>query len=342
MVVVMAARSWRVSSATVGDGGFERSLALIDAGVDVVVIDTAHGHNADVLKAVARLRREANRVQIVAGNNQSATVGRTLPIEPSVRVTDANNNPIAGLDVLFEVTSGGGTAVSRRQTTNALGVATVGDDDASGLRVKGVRALLDAAVGAPGYGRNRPLEITFTVPRWAEEEGEEGEGDADEPEGEGEQGGGAAAPPAEEEEGGAAAAPSGAAGDLDASDATAGGAGEEAGAAAAEGEDAPDPLPPAADLIRLRFTRKPCGFGFRGDSLAATQLATTGGQPPAYCRCVVTDVRAYCEAPEGALSRRIREGATDPTSSMEASPAAAMVTTMGLFSKARVLWARAS
>ena len=56
------------AASTVGDGGFERSLALIDAGVDVVVIDTAHGHNADVLKAVARLRREANRVQIVAGN----------------------------------------------------------------------------------------------------------------------------------------------------------------------------------------------------------------------------------------------------------------------------------
>jgi IMP dehydrogenase len=56
------------AASTVGDGGFERSMTLIDAGVDVVVIDTAHGHNADVLKAVARLRREANRVQIVAGN----------------------------------------------------------------------------------------------------------------------------------------------------------------------------------------------------------------------------------------------------------------------------------
>ena len=56
------------AASTVGDGGFERSMALVDAGVDVVVIDTAHGHNADVLKAVARLRREANRVQIVAGN----------------------------------------------------------------------------------------------------------------------------------------------------------------------------------------------------------------------------------------------------------------------------------
>jgi IMP dehydrogenase len=43
-------------------------MALVDAGVDVVVIDTAHGHNADVGKAVARVKRETNRVQIVAGN----------------------------------------------------------------------------------------------------------------------------------------------------------------------------------------------------------------------------------------------------------------------------------
>jgi IMP dehydrogenase len=56
------------AASTVGDTGYERSMALVDAGVDVVVIDTAHGHNADVGKAVARVKRETNRVQIVAGN----------------------------------------------------------------------------------------------------------------------------------------------------------------------------------------------------------------------------------------------------------------------------------
>jgi len=56
------------AASTVGDAGFDRSLALVEAGVDVVVIDTAHGHNADVAKAVARIKRETNRVQIVAGN----------------------------------------------------------------------------------------------------------------------------------------------------------------------------------------------------------------------------------------------------------------------------------
>ncbi len=56
------------AASTVGDAGFERSLALIEAGVDVVVIDTAHGHSKQVADAVRRLARESNRVQIVAGN----------------------------------------------------------------------------------------------------------------------------------------------------------------------------------------------------------------------------------------------------------------------------------
>ncbi|MDO9430515.1 MAG: IMP dehydrogenase, partial [Phenylobacterium sp.] len=55
------------AASTVGDTGYERSMALVDAGGDVVVIDTAHGHNADVSRAVERLKRETNRVQIVAG-----------------------------------------------------------------------------------------------------------------------------------------------------------------------------------------------------------------------------------------------------------------------------------
>ncbi len=55
-------------ASTVGDAGFERSMALVEAGADVVVIDTAHGHSALVSAAVTRLRKETNRVQIVAGN----------------------------------------------------------------------------------------------------------------------------------------------------------------------------------------------------------------------------------------------------------------------------------
>jgi IMP dehydrogenase len=66
------------AASTVGDAGFERSLALIDAGVDVVVIDTAHGHSAQVAAAVRRLSRETNRVQIVAGNVATYDGARAL------------------------------------------------------------------------------------------------------------------------------------------------------------------------------------------------------------------------------------------------------------------------
>jgi len=65
-------------ASTVGDAGFERSLALIDAGVDVVIIDTAHGHSKQVSDAVRRLSRESNQVQIVAGNVATYDGARAL------------------------------------------------------------------------------------------------------------------------------------------------------------------------------------------------------------------------------------------------------------------------
>ena len=59
----------RVAAAsTVGDDGFERSQALIDAGVDLIVVDTAHGHSVRVAEQVARLKKLSSSVQIMAGN----------------------------------------------------------------------------------------------------------------------------------------------------------------------------------------------------------------------------------------------------------------------------------
>jgi IMP dehydrogenase len=66
------------AASSVGDNGYERSMALVEAGVDVVVIDTAHGHNADVARAVARVKRESNRVQVVAGNVATYDGARAL------------------------------------------------------------------------------------------------------------------------------------------------------------------------------------------------------------------------------------------------------------------------
>ncbi len=69
----------RVAAAsTVGDAGFERSQALVDAGVDMIVIDTAHGHSEGVAIAVARAKKLSNEVQIVAGNVATADGTRAL------------------------------------------------------------------------------------------------------------------------------------------------------------------------------------------------------------------------------------------------------------------------
>ena len=56
------------AASTVGDAGFERSERLLDAGVDVLVIDTAHGHSQSVLDAVARVKSLSSTVQVIAGN----------------------------------------------------------------------------------------------------------------------------------------------------------------------------------------------------------------------------------------------------------------------------------
>ena len=69
----------RVAAAsTVGDDGFARSQALVDAGVDMIVIDTAHGHSDAVAAAVERAKALSNEVQIVAGNVATAEATRAL------------------------------------------------------------------------------------------------------------------------------------------------------------------------------------------------------------------------------------------------------------------------
>jgi IMP dehydrogenase len=66
------------AASTIGDAGHERSLALIEAGVDVVVIDTAHGHSKGVLQAVDRIKRASNKTQIIAGNVATADGAKAL------------------------------------------------------------------------------------------------------------------------------------------------------------------------------------------------------------------------------------------------------------------------
>jgi IMP dehydrogenase len=69
----------RVAAATtVGDAGFDRSEALIDAGCDCIIIDTAHGHNIDVARAVERVKTLSNSAQVVAGNVATADAAKAL------------------------------------------------------------------------------------------------------------------------------------------------------------------------------------------------------------------------------------------------------------------------
>jgi len=69
----------RVAAATtVGEAGFARTEKLIEAGVDLVVVDTAHGHSRRVLEAVNRIKRLSNKVQVVAGNIATAEGARAL------------------------------------------------------------------------------------------------------------------------------------------------------------------------------------------------------------------------------------------------------------------------
>ena len=74
-----AAGRLRVAAATtVGDKGFERTEALLAAECDVVIIDTAHGHNKDVARAVSRVKALSNAVQVIAGNVATAEAARAL------------------------------------------------------------------------------------------------------------------------------------------------------------------------------------------------------------------------------------------------------------------------
>ena len=74
-----AAGRLRVAAAsTVGDAGFERTEALIAAGVDCVIIDTAHGHSISVAQAVERAKKISNSVQIIAGNVATAEATKAL------------------------------------------------------------------------------------------------------------------------------------------------------------------------------------------------------------------------------------------------------------------------
>ncbi|HWU94032.1 MAG TPA: IMP dehydrogenase [Sphingomonas sp.] len=73
-----AGRLCVAAATTVGDKGFARTEALVAAEVDLIVIDTAHGHNVEVSRAVERVKKLSNRVQVIAGNIATAEAAKAL------------------------------------------------------------------------------------------------------------------------------------------------------------------------------------------------------------------------------------------------------------------------
>src|SRR6201747_1555726 len=69
----------RVAAATgVGEDGYARAMALIEAECDVIMVDTAHGHSKGVLDAISRIKKASNHVQVAAGNIATGDAARAL------------------------------------------------------------------------------------------------------------------------------------------------------------------------------------------------------------------------------------------------------------------------
>ena len=135
----------RVAAATtVGDKGFERTEALLAAECDVVIIDTAHGHNRDVARAVERVKKLSNAAQVIAGNVATAEATRAL-IDAGADAVKVGIGP--GSICTTRIVAGVGvpqlTAIMEAaEAAEKLGVPVIGD---GGLRTSGDAAKALAA-----------------------------------------------------------------------------------------------------------------------------------------------------------------------------------------------------
>jgi IMP dehydrogenase len=154
----------RVAAATtVGDKGFERSEALIAAGCDCIVIDTAHGHNVDVGRAVERVKSLSNSVQVIAGNVATADAAKAL-IDSGADAIKVGIGPgsicttriVAGVGVPQLTAVMAAAAAARKSGTPVIadgGIRTSGDIAkalAAGASAVMVGSLLAGTEEAPG------------------------------------------------------------------------------------------------------------------------------------------------------------------------------------------------
>jgi hypothetical protein len=99
-------------------------------------------------------------IEIVAGNNQSAIAGTNVPVVPSVRVSDVNRNPAPDIQMVWEVTRGGGSAVGTRGTTDSNGISAL-TTWTLGV-VTGLNTITATAIGS-GISGN-PATFSATAP----------------------------------------------------------------------------------------------------------------------------------------------------------------------------------
>ena len=97
----------------------------------------------------------ATQMALNAGDGQTASAGTAVPVAPSVRVTDAGDNPVPGVHVTFAVASGGGSVTGAAAVTNAKGIAAVGAWTLGGTA--GTNTLTATAAGLAGS------PVTFTA-----------------------------------------------------------------------------------------------------------------------------------------------------------------------------------
>ena len=97
----------------------------------------------------------ATQIAVNGGNNQTAGVNSVLPVDPSVIVTDALGNPVAGISVTFSVAAGNGSITGETSATNASGVAEVGSWQLPATaRTNTLTAAVSGLTGSP---------VTFTA-----------------------------------------------------------------------------------------------------------------------------------------------------------------------------------
>ena len=131
------------------------TTGLATAGVPGVVTVTATSEGKSTTASITVVPGPPAKLIANAGDGQGAAAGGTIAAPPSVKVTDAASNPIAGVPVTFAVASGGGTITGASATTNAAGIATVGSWVLG--TTAGPNSLTATSTAVPG------VTVTFTA-----------------------------------------------------------------------------------------------------------------------------------------------------------------------------------